>query len=124
MEDRLLLAGARVVHFDVAFAVGQHGLSVRLERGKMVVTLGEERIRPDAVWWWEPIGRERDGLVSAAVQPLIDPDEVILAEALRRAMTSPSVELLGDLAHRAVLRHIAALETAFPEDIYVNPCGR
>jgi hypothetical protein len=118
---KVTAAGGRIVPFDGPRSpAAQRGLSVQLEGGRTIVSIGEEEVSPDAVWWWDPIGRERDGLVSAAVQAVVDPGETLLAQALRQVLVSPSLEVLGDLAHRDLLRHIAALETAFPERIYVN----
>jgi hypothetical protein len=121
VKDRLR-GRARVVHFDAwRSPLAEQGLSLRQQGGKTIVSLGLEEICPDAIWWWAPISRVRDGLVSAAVRPLIGQSEVILADALRQVMQPGIVEVLGDLAHRTVLRHIDALETAFPPDRYVNP---
>ncbi len=120
MVQRHLPPGT-MIRCDAARApLAERGLSFRQQKEATTVLLGETEIRPAAIWWFQPIPRERDGMVSAAVAPMVDPAEIILGNALCRTMEPPVLELVSDLAHRAVLRHIDALEDAFPGDRYVN----
>jgi hypothetical protein len=125
VADGVTRAGGSIVRFDGPRSPqAERGLSLRQRAGRTSILLGEDEIRPDAVWLWDPIARERDGLVSAAVQQVVDPSEVVLASALRNVMRKGGEsypEVLVDLAHREVVRHFTALETAFPEHTFLNP---
>jgi hypothetical protein len=95
------------------------GLSFRQTGGEASVSLGREEIHPDVIWQFQPISRVRDGLVTAAVQRLIDGS--VLATALQEPAVSSELGLLADSGRRAVLAHSEALETAFPGVPRVNP---